>query len=171
MTDLKALRKRCGVSVKQILAEYSDKRMDMPTFSKIEAGIAGYPPKLVKTILRLCNTTPAELMQDDAEIENNQLASTDKLILSMIGTGKTNAVTYEALMHRTGLPKRQLTNALRRIRKSGVDVCNDQDGVGFYISDDLEDMKRNYIQTQHRGISTLQVNKYRRRILKKAGLI
>lgn len=171
MNDLKKLRINSGIKVKEVLEAYGDKRMDASLFSKIEAGIVPYPPKLFQTLLRLCDATVDKIYYLDGKSETVALANVDKTILDMLGYGKHNAISYEVLERLTGLDKRFIRKSVARLRGAGYPICNDQDGSGWYLSDDIDVLKRDYMRERHRAVSRLVALSPRRKFLKKVGAI
>ena len=87
-------------------------------------------------------------------------------ILDYIGTGKENAVTREQLEMRMGLPDRTIRNMIETARREGVVIVNKGDGEGYYISDDLNDIRQQYKMNNSRAMSILVQQKYLRRRIK-----
>ena len=87
-------------------------------------------------------------------------------ILDYIGTGKENAVTREELTERLSLPDRTIRSMIEAARREGVLIINDGSGAGYYISDNLEDLKRQQKMNNSRAMSILVQQKYLRRRIK-----
>ncbi|EQB20038.1 hypothetical protein UNSWDHB_2624 [Dehalobacter sp. UNSWDHB] len=92
-------------------------------------------------------------------------------ITDYIPEGKENAVTRERLCAVTGLPDRKIREEIERARRKGVIIINAQDGAGYYASEDLRDIARQYQQNERRALSILAQQKHLRKRLKEAGLL
>ena len=87
-------------------------------------------------------------------------------ILDHIGIGRENAVTREELEMRMGLPDRTIRNMIEAARREGALIVNDGSGAGYYISDNLEDLKRQQKMNNSRAMSILVQQKHLRRRIK-----
>lgn len=58
--------------------------------------------------------------------------------------GKQNARTRQELCILTGMGDRDVRQKIEELRESGVFVCTDEDGNGYYISEDTRDLLRQY---------------------------
>lgn len=87
-------------------------------------------------------------------------------ILKYIGTGRENAVTREALVRKTGLSDRKVRKLIAEARREGEIIINAQDGAGYYRSDELGDLKRQYKSNHNRAMRILVQQKYLRRRIK-----
>lgn len=58
--------------------------------------------------------------------------------------GKQNARTRRDLCILTGLCDRDVRQEIEDLRAGGTFVCTDEDGKGYYISDDTQDLLRQY---------------------------
>lgn len=65
-------------------------------------------------------------------------------IIDYLAVGKENARTREYLRSVTGLADRQLRKEIEDAVKSGEWICNDEDGKGYYIAENLSDLYRSY---------------------------
>lgn len=84
-------------------------------------------------------------------------------ILDYIGTGKANAVTRRELCAQLALPDRTLRKLIEAERSKGAIIINDQDGGGYYQSDELRDMLAQYRANRSWAHSVLRQQKYLRR--------
>ena len=89
-------------------------------------------------------------------------------ICDFIGTGKENAVTRGELVAILNLPDRQVRKLIQEARTRGEIIINDQDGAGYYLSDDLGEMKRQLALNQSRAVSVLRQQKYLRQKIREA---
>ena len=81
-------------------------------------------------------------------------------IIDFIPYGKENAVDRFRLMELTGLPDRRVRKLIQEARNNGEMILNAQDGAGYYISDDAEELKRQYRSNRNRAMSILLQQKY-----------
>lgn len=84
-------------------------------------------------------------------------------IVKFIGTGKQNAVTREQLATRLCLPDRTVRKLIQEARDRGELILNAQDGRGYYISDDVGELERQYQTNRNRALSILRQQKHIRR--------
>lgn len=87
-------------------------------------------------------------------------------ILDYIGTGRENAVTREELAMRLELPDRTVRQMIEAARRDGALIINKGDGAGYYLSDNLEDLKRQQKMNHRRAMSILVQQKHLRRRIK-----
>lgn len=92
-------------------------------------------------------------------------------IEEFIPVGRDNAVTRAQLCARTGLPDRKVREEIEQARRRGAIIINAQDGAGYFKTDDLSEMKRQFNQNERRAKSILAQQKHLRRRLKEAGMI
>lgn len=90
-------------------------------------------------------------------------------ISDYICAGADNAVTREQLMAYTGLNDRNVRAAIEAARKQGAIILNAQDGRGYYTSDNLDDLMRQYRANKHRAMSILVQQRYLRQRIKELG--
>ena len=64
---------------------------------------------------------------------------------------------------------RKIRKEIELARLRGEIILNDQDGVGYYRSENVMSLKRQYKQNEHRAKTILAQQKYIRRKLKEAG--
>lgn len=89
-------------------------------------------------------------------------------ITDFIGTGKENAVTRGELVAILNLPDRQVRKLIQEARDRGEIIINAQDGAGYYLSDDVGELKRQYRLNRSRAMSVLRQQKYLRRKIREA---
>lgn len=87
-------------------------------------------------------------------------------ILKHIGTGRENAVTREELVRKTGLSDRKVRMLIAAARREGEIIINAQDGAGYYRSNELSDLKRQYRSNHNRAMRILVQQKHLRRRIK-----
>lgn len=89
-------------------------------------------------------------------------------ITDFIGTGRENAVTRGELVAQLNLPDRTIRRLIQEARDRGEIIINAQDGAGYYISNDLGEMKRQLKLNQSRAMSVLRQQKYLRQRIREA---
>ena len=92
-----------------------------------------------------------------------------QLVVGLIPAGKENAIPRPWLAARAGMTDRIVRKHIAEAIEAGEFVMNDQDGAGYYIADDLDDVERRYRQEKARAIAILKKLKAMRRKLKEAG--
>ena len=91
-------------------------------------------------------------------------------IAEFIPTGHENAVTREQLVIRLNLTDREIRRLIEEARDRGELIINDGDGRGYYISDDIADIKKQFFMDKSRAKRIFKRLKTMRRILKDAGV-
>lgn len=89
-------------------------------------------------------------------------------ITNFIGTGRENAVTRGELVSLLNLPDRTIRRLIQEARDRGEIIINDQSGAGYYMSNDLGEMKRQLALNNSRALSVLRQQKYLRRKIAEA---
>ena len=89
------------------------------------------------------------------------------MILQYIPTGRENAVSRADLVELTGLRDRQVRREIEEARRAGAVIIND--GGGYYLTDNIDDMARAYWRETARALSILETRKTIRKKLKEAG--
>lgn len=89
-------------------------------------------------------------------------------ICNFIGTGRNNAVDRFQLMELTGLPDRRVRKLIQEARERGEIIINAQDGRGYYKSDDLGELEKQYNANHRRAMSVLRQQKYLKQKIREA---
>lgn len=89
-------------------------------------------------------------------------------ITNFIGVGRENAVTRGELVAILNLPDRQIRKLIQEARERGEIIINAQDGAGYYVSDDVGEMKRQLASNRSRAMSVLRQQKHLRRKIREA---
>lgn len=87
-------------------------------------------------------------------------------ICEFIPTGKENAIRRADLVARLNLPDRKIREMIEQARKDGALILNAQDGAGYYISEDVGELKRQLHSNHSRAMSVLRQNTHLRRKIK-----
>ena len=104
-------------------------------------------------------------MVKEPEIEKGDLLR----LVNAIPHGKDKAVRRTALVRNLGMSDRRVRLLIEEARRQGYIILNQQTGEGYYISDDLDEMERQYRQDTARAMSILRRRKPLRDALKAAG--
>ena len=91
------------------------------------------------------------------------------MITNLIFEGKDNAVTRAQLCAITGMTDRDVRKHIEQLRRVGHIIINNQDGKGYYISDDIDKIEKQYKQNKNRALSILVNQKFLRAKLRAAG--
>ena len=86
-----------------------------------------------------------------------------------IPIGKENAMSRQMLKTLSGTSDRAMRKLIQEGREAGYIIINDQDGAGYYRTEDIKDIERQYRQDTARAMSILKRRKETRKILKEAG--
>ena len=89
-------------------------------------------------------------------------------ITDFIGTGRENAVTRSELVALLNLPDRTIRRLIQEARDRGEIIINAQDGAGYYMSDDVGEMKRQLALNNSRAMSVLKQQTHLRRKIAEA---
>ena len=89
-------------------------------------------------------------------------------IETYIPFGRENAITRKELCSLTKLSDRKLREQIEQARREGH-IINNQDGRGYYRTNDPDEIACQYRQQRRRALSILAQQKHMRRLLKAAG--
>ena len=87
-------------------------------------------------------------------------------IMTYIGVGKEAAITRSELARLTNLPDRKVREQIEAARRNGELIVNAGDGAGYYISDNIDELTRQYRMNENRAMSILVQKKFLRRRIK-----
>ena len=91
-----------------------------------------------------------------------------KPITAYIPEGRERAVTRKHLCAVTGLSDRTVRREIEEARRRGAIIINTQDGMGYFQTDDVAEIKRQYAQNERRATAILAQQKHLRRKMKAA---
>jgi DNA-binding transcriptional regulator LsrR (DeoR family) len=92
-------------------------------------------------------------------------------ITDFIPEGKSNAITRNQLCNLTGLSDRKVRELIEQARSEGEIIINAQDGAGYFRTEDLNEIEKQYKRNDRRAKSILVQQKHLRKRLKTAGLL
>ena len=99
----------------------------------------------------------------------NEKTAKERVIIEYIPLGKENAVTSGYLQAVLGTSARCVQQMIERARLDGHIIINDQNGRGYYVSEDPDDWERQYWQDTNRALAILKRRKALRQKLIEAG--
>ena len=99
----------------------------------------------------------------------NGYEPTTALLGEVIPFGRHNAISRAELAGRLGMTDRKMRKSVESARREGLMILNDSDGRGYYQSDDLAEIQRQYDQDTSRAMAILKRRKPMREVLKEAG--
>lgn len=147
--------------------------MDAALYSKIENGHALPTAVVLKELTWLLQASEADLFGKDelAVIRGEKPAQSleTQAVVALIPVGKENAIPRSYLVARSGMVDRHVRRHIAKAIEAGEPIMNDQDGTGYYIADDMDDIERRYRQERSRALAILKKVSAMRRRLKEAG--
>lgn len=149
------------------ILKLADPRMDVSMVSRFENGSC-LPTEEVMTALEAAlRTSRAYLYGDEDKVDIPQRTAETERIAALIPHGRRNAISREDLAAALHTTDRKMRKAVAEAKKQGVMICND--GDGYYQSDELSDLWRQYRRETARAMSILKARKPMREVLKAAG--
>lgn len=89
------------------------------------------------------------------------------MILNVVPYGSRYAISREELARRLGTTDREARRMIQEAREEGYLIVNS--GFGYYRSDEIDDIERQYRRDRSQALSILKRLKTMRRTLKEAG--
>jgi biotin operon repressor len=83
--------------------------------------------------------------------------------MTFIAKGKENAISRQELCSLMAMPDRTVRKLIQEARDQGEVIINAQDGAGYYTSDNVEELERQYNTNRHRALSILRQQRHIRR--------
>lgn len=168
MNRLKERRLELGLTQEDVsgILKLTDPRMDVSMVSRFENG-ACLPTEEVMTALEAAlRTSRAYLFGDDEKADIPPRTADTERIAGLIPKGRRNAISREDLAAALHTTDRKMRKAVAEAKKQGLMICND--GDGYYQSDELSDLWRQYRRDTARAMSILKARKPMRDVLKAA---
>ena len=169
MNRLKERRLELGLTQEAVsgVLKLVDPRIDTCMVSRFENGVC-LPTEDVMTALEAAlRTNRAYLYGDEDKADIPQRTAETERIAALIPHGRRNAITREALAAAMHTTDRKMRKAVSEAKRQGLMICND--GDGYYQSDELSDLWRQYRRETARAMSVLKARKPMRDVLKAAG--
>ncbi|MBQ3557835.1 MAG: helix-turn-helix transcriptional regulator [Oscillospiraceae bacterium] len=179
MNRLQERRLELGLSQPDVSAKLKeiDPRMDVGMVSRFERG-ACLPtlPVLIglETILQAPRTAlfgEDELgaAQEFKVVEGQETSPVTERLASLVPFGRHNAISRRVLAAKLGMNDRQMRHAIEDARGEGLIILCECNGRGYYQSNDLDEIYRQYIQDTNRAMAILKRRRPMRNLLKQAG--
>ena len=169
MNRLKERRLELGLTQEAVsgILKLADPRMDVSMVSRFENGVC-LPTEEVMTALEAAlRTSRAYLYGEDEKSDIPPRTTDTERIAGLIPIGRRNAISREDLAAALHTTDRKMRKAVAEAKKQGLMICND--GDGYYQSDELSDLWRQYRRETARAMSILKARKPMRDVLKAAG--
>lgn len=83
--------------------------------------------------------------------------------------GRINARTRQQLCFLTGMSDRAVRQEIEDLRERGEFIITDEDGRGYYISEEIADVKRQYLRDMARISAISKRTKHLKRLLEDMG--
>lgn len=175
MNRIRERRLELGLTQPQLAEKLreADRSIDVGMVSRFEQSVCLPTEEVMKSLETALQATRTDLY-DDIELfylptEKTANSPFTEDVAKLIPFGKEKAVTREYLSEALGLGDRAIRRAISKARADGVIIINEQNGNGYYRSDDIDDIEKAYRQEKRRALSTMVGLKRMRRILKEAG--
>lgn len=169
MNRLKERRLELGLTQEAVsgVLKLVDPRIDTGMVSRFENGVC-LPTKEVLTALEAAlRTSRAYLYGDEDKADIPQRTAETERIAALIPYGRRNAISRAELAAAMQTSDRMMRKAGSEAKRQGVMICND--GEGYYQTEELGDLYRQYKRDTARAMSILKARKPMRDVLKAAG--
>lgn len=100
---------------------------------------------------------------------SNENISAVEALQAVLPRGSANAKPRAQLAKELGLSDRNTRALIEEARGEGLLICNEQNGRGYYIATDLDEIERTWRSMRSRAIATFRAARHFRRALKEAG--
>lgn len=180
MNKLKERRLELGLTQPELsrIIRAADPRIDVSMISRFECGACLPTPRVLEALESALQADRRDLFGEEELAALDAIGAVEEVkeapeevmaVVAQIPYGRENAISREALGFVTGLSDRVLRKQIEQARRCGYVICNSQDGKGYFWTDDLDDMERQYRQITNRAFSMLVTRKPLRARLKAAG--
>ena len=176
MNRIKERRQELGYTQPDISAYLRsvDPRMDVGMVSRFENGVCLPTEKVMDALCTILQASKAQLWGEEKAREIENARAEQKAIVELISRtipfGRENAIKREDLARVLQVNDRQARHYIGVARLNGVIIANDQDGGGYFQTDKVEDILRQYKQETSRAMTILARRKAIRERLKEAGV-
>lgn len=169
MNRLKERRLELGLTQEAVsgVLKLVDPRIDTCMVSRFENGVCLPTEEVLTALEAALRTSRAYLYGDEDKADIPQRTVETERIAGLIPSGRRNAISREDLAAALHTTDRKMRKAVAEAKKQGVMICND--GDGYYQSDELSDLWRQYRRETARAMSILKARKPMREVLKAAG--
>lgn len=169
MNRLKERRLDLGLTQEAVsgVLKLVDSRIDTCMVSRFENGVCLPTEEVLTALEAALRTSRAYLYGEDEKADIPQRTAETERIAALIPYGRRNAISREDLAAALHTTDRKMRKAVAEAKTQGLMICND--GDGYYQSDELSDLWRQYRRETARAMSILKARKPMRDVLKAAG--
>lgn len=177
MNRLQERRTALGLTQQDVAAHLrnADRRMDASMVSRFEQGVCIPTERVLSALESVLQADRSDLFDElalngvpkDPRPERELTA----VLANTIPHGKENAVDRAHLCGLLKMSDRDVRRAISEAREDGLVIVNSCDGRGYYQTEDIGDIRRQYAQEQRRMRTLYRTTKRMRDILKEAGEI
>lgn len=169
MNRLKERRMELGLTQEAVsgVLKLADQRMDVSMVSRFENGVCLPTDEVMTALEAALRIDRAYLYGDEDKADIPQRTTETERIAALIPHGRRNAISRAELAAAMQTTDRKMRKAVSEAKTQGVMICND--GDGYYQSDELSDLWRQYRRETARAMSILKARKPMREVLKAAG--
>ena len=162
MNRLKERRLELGLTQEAVsgVLKLVDPRIDTCMVSRFENGVC-LPTEEVMTALEAALRTSRAYLYGDEDKADSPHRTAE------IPHGRRNAISRAELAAAMQTSDRMMRKAVSEAKRQGVMICND--GEGYYQTEELGDLYRQYRRDTARAMSILKARKPMRDVLKAAG--
>lgn len=182
MNKLQERRIALGLTQPQLseMLKAADNRLDVGMVSRFERGLCLPTEDTLKALEKALQADRKELFErnDLRVIENlegikTEIRYCDKVetLLLYLGPGKENAISRKALGALMNLSDGRLRQIIAAARSQGHFICSLTDGGGYYLTDDIEEIYRQYKDDISRATAIMARCRKAEEFLRKAGKI
>ena len=178
MNNLQKRRMELGLTQPQLAEMLSsvDKRINTAMVSRFETG-ACLPTAAALSALETALQAHRSELYDADELgvidresgTDGRVSPATEMLAAAIPYGRDNAISRSMLAITMGTSDRRVRDLIEAARREGLIIINAQDGRGYYQTNDLDEIARQYRQDTARAMSILKRRKTMRRLLKEAG--
>jgi len=182
MNKLQDRRIALGLTQPQLseMLKAADSRLDVGMVSRFERGLCLPTEETLKALEKALQADRKELFErndlrvienlDGVKAENIHCDKIEKL-LPYLGFGKENATSRRLLCTLMGLSDGRLRQIIAAARAQGYFICSLTDGRGYYRTDDIEEIYRQYKDDISRATAIMARCRKAEEFLRKAGKI
>lgn len=169
MNRLKERRLELGLTQEAVsgVLKLVDPRIDTCMVSRFENGVCLPTEEVLTALEAALRTNRAYLYGDEDKADIPRRTAETERIAALIPHGRRNAISRAELAAAMQTSDRMMRKAVSEAKRQGVMICND--GEGYYQTEELGDLYRQYRRDTARAMSILKARKPMRDVLKAAG--
>lgn len=178
MNRLQERRMMLGLTQPDVSAKLKqiDPRMDVSMVSRFERGVCLPTLPVLEALEDILQAPRTTLFDEDelgiipgSESAESAEASTMTIALATaILFGRRNAIARDELAEKLNMSDRTMRKAVENARSEGLIILCECNGRGYYQSNDLTEIRRQYTQDTRRAMAILERSKPMRVLLRAA---